>query len=1328
MPSPSESALLADRLAILTRQICRKREFFFRLHASAADRIEEDDEWAEREQKSGPESSLREFRPKDARARRRARVRPETSSRHDKAMVISQSGEPASGPSKVIDDNESRNPAESVVNRSARDRDYLRLSAIGMIPRGQPPGSSLSEPSSTRQPLCRRESRDARSDILFARSSRSFASRDKSADLRTVVPFALSSIRPMKFGGYRPPAGVVLKNLSSGSESEFADANREQLPFVRKNDDSTAIFELSSPESKIAAIDKPITKMPIMCAKSDITRPILPSARSSRGDLSSCYRTYRDTAGDRVEDSQINRDGFAWIFDDEQVSQDEHSMRICNEHRRLEAEHEDAHDEKDDVSQSASTFAAGNSVLESTELVTSICDERILASHDELGARASQEFKQAESELEDERGSKVAVDSYRLIRPTTFEIDREYESEGDLADRLTSVSARGNIDSPRLIDGIPRDTTEEASSSRTSERFGSEDRSRSSCAPKTHSRRETLVRGGMLPRRRFQYTSDERCEREITTNVPTLALNSQNVSCSTSAGSRECSATRPLDPRALIRALSDVSLRQGEGWKNVPRKCDGAPRREKDMADVSSGASDFPAMGETWRVSSFSMSESPGRLPSRDLPSRIPVRIPSGKIISCDNADRLLACRHDRRSENLNAMIANRGAAILIDRNDVRSVVGGNIARRQVEAYSPYSQNCERASLLKSRRDGVAVTIVEARSGTSAPEDEAAGYETNDYEPGSLTSSNLPSPRSISCGDRHTHREAQRASENGFGGGDRQAVFLGEAVYPGDRDFSKIDDDDDARSRSDCSTSQKSADTADVTSVNESLCLPKHDDDGPILEDQSSLFEPSRNVKENTECGTEDECASSNGEENAEDAKTEGYYETYNNRPEGAYLERKERFKATIEETYDSLLFKSHPPRVGAPSEIEKVTTKRRDDLEFHADKSDFDRYLEATKIAQSDSLVFQIRRTHGISSFAANASSSTLNLNCETRKKKRSQERFPFTISEASGLLPAKRNNTTDCQPPDKDFRRTKVDEHAEEMIVHRLKVHPSITRLATAGLEDTVAEILCCSVQDQKNDKSSSRSKMKGLVRMFSAKLRRGPKQRNDIQIPDTTKIIYENRACRADSRTNSCSDGSSTERIQNTNHDSSSNTRRIPHRVVGSNPTLGSDGNILKKTEGLEAIPREHPRRRYDRDDLWVQNLEKFSHAVEDDDETLRKQERTSPSRDRYSIFLAKNLQSAKPAESKTEHDNSTGGQQRDALIIGGMVPSVGKSKKSERARANPVSEMEEIEEDLTGCLCSGLCRLITPSKYRLSIREQVSSPKTKVSGTLLRKRKK
>lgn len=1319
-------------MAALGRRIGRKRELFLRLHG-VENRIEENDELEEGEQRTEPwESSLGASRSKDARARRRARARLENSSCYnDKAMVISQADGPIN-PSKLTNDDKS-NPAKSSVDRAARNKDCLRLPAIETS-RKQSRPSSLSEPSSTRYSYHNNgESRNIRSTISAFHSHRSCIPRDsalKSADFPSVSPFSLNSIRPKKFGGYRPSSGVVLKNLSSGSESESVNEVNRELSSARKIGNSIATLELSSPESKVAAINEPIKKMPIMSARNDITGSILPnllhSSRSLGNDninrqisqdilntLRSCIVEQVNHDGNMTktcnELEKITRNAVKAVFN-ERARCDELVTKSCNEFQN-EPKYEKMHNKRIEIPQNTSTLSARNFMSESAE--TSICNKRI---HDDSIMKIYNEFRQIESDFKNKRNQIEETESYRCITPeihrddikdqftfncltnqSNFEVNASENINRNVLDtskwnQLTNLYIQETVETPHLTERIHNDILEEALSSRASEPLESEGQSRSSCTGKIYLQKEEL--SSRRPQNNDIDTSDN-CDREIVTKVPALALNSQDISYSTSADSREYSATRSLDPHALIRALSDVSLKRKRQEENVPRKREDFYRHGKNAIDASSTVSEFPAKGETWRVPRSSASDSPRK--SR-VPSRIPIRIYNSKTTSATSDKFSGYCKHPEKSNK------NYEKAKFIDQDDVRSEVNESVVRQRSNVDSSYCQVKQDSSRMRSKnRDN------KIKSGRFTSDNKGTKYKANDHEFESVPFSNPRSPQSTPFGD-YAYDRMQCFSETRSGG--CTPVFFNKIVYSGNRDYAKIDDD----VRSDRSISQKSADTVDITSATESSRMFKN------KKNQSSQVESLRNAEENVTWRTEDDCASINDEENPEDVKNKDYCSVCDEKQKELYLQTKEHFKLAIERTCDpSSPFTIQHHKLNPSSEIEKSAKKQQagDDLEFNSDQLSFDPNLDVTKVTQSEKLTFQIRRKQELSRI-----SSTFNLNCESKRKKKSQERFPFTISEASAALSTKYQNANDLFS-DKNLDSTEeTNNQLKEKTVHELQMHPSITRLATSGLEDTMADIVCCVVQEQKDVKaeSSSKSRMKALVRIFASKLKRASKHPNDDKTWESTKVIYENRACQIDSKANSCSD-LSMEETHKMNFDKSLSNPVNDYHIEKCSSMLVPSGHILKKTESLQAIAQKHPYRRYDRDDLWIQDIKDLSCDIKKDNTAQKKDEannlqENSP-KDPYSIFLVKDLQSNKLSESNIDHD---------VMISEHVAPSNAQSKQSIDQKIQSIVMPEEIEKDLTGCLCWRLCHIIAPSKYRSSIREQVSSSRTKRSGFLLWKRKK
>ncbi|KAL0102182.1 hypothetical protein PUN28_018606 [Cardiocondyla obscurior] len=1206
LPSPNEFIFPADRVATFGRQICHKREGFLGPHG-VANRIEENDEWEEREQRAGLESTFEASRPKDARARRRARTRLKSlSCRDDETMVISQAVTAADSLS-VID---KLNLPESV-DKSARD-DRLRLPAIATL-RKQSRSSSLSEPFSSRFPHSSNgESRDMKSKTDFL-NHRNFTPRDrelKTTDFPSILPpFSLSGVQPKKFGGYRPPSSVIPKNSGSNSESGSVNVTSRGYFSVRKAGNAVASSELSSSRATtVSSIDEAIRKMPITSARSDITESILPSSlpssrlldndlerRAARNTRSCIEHVNPDKTKTRDEPGKINTPVKPIV--NERTSYGGFVAKTSSELRQDEPEYEDARYQQQETPRATPTFLGRSFPSESTKLAATARDEQIIHSE---SAKAYNNFKRSSLEF---KGAEDEKEGDYWCAPSKLCHDGRQQQQFE----FNCPTGQFNYENG--------DVAEEALSSQLSEAYGSEDHSRSSCTAKRY-----LLRGTLSSRRPQDDTSDGR-DQEIITKVPTLALNSRDISYSTSAGSRECSATLPLDPHALIKALSNVSLRREKQNEDASRKRGGF-YRDADAIDTPGEASVFPTKGETWRVPNFTEP----RKSLSHVSSKIPVRISSGVIAPSDNK-----CAERYKSESTTEA-ASYAVGKFIERNDA---AGESIARRRSATSTlTRSQICN----------------------------EMAEIKINDCAPRSLISSGLRSSKSTLYAG-YARDEMQRSPENKIRE-ENPFKFLHKAACSSDRDYAKIDDD--IQSRSDRSTSRKSADTADITSATDSLGLVKY------KRTKSFRIETLRNVDENVTWRTEDECASINDEDDPEGAKEVDYVSD----DETSRLQDKD-YKLAIGEMCGPLRTR----RLNS-SGIEKASRKRcaGDDLEFNDDEMSLDGNLEVAKVAQSESLA---RRAQEVSGSAARISS--LNLNRETKRKKKSQERFPFTISEVSGALSLKDKDASDHQSSDRNLDCEKTNDRPREEAVYQLKMHPSLTRLAVSGAEDTVADILCCVAQEKRD--AASKSKIKALAKIFSLKLRKAPKQPND-EAPEATKIIYENNACNADS----CSGDSSTEEARKTCDDDP----WVDQRAADSEAARTSSRDTPKKAESSQAVARECIRRQYDRDDLWVRDVEDPSftgekNSVEDNEANGSKR---SPTKDRYSIFRAGSLRSN---ESSIPNSDDSLKEQRDMLIFDHVTAPDGKSKRNidRKVPSNFVFQVEDAEEEPTGCLCWKLC---------------------------------
>jgi hypothetical protein len=1315
LPSPNEFTLLADRVATLGRRISRKRELFLRLHG-VANRIEENDELNEEREQRETDNSLDAFRPKDARARRRARVRQETSSNGDKAMVISQTGDPTPDPFKSAANDDKSNLAETV-ERPARDHSYPQSSTIEMSRSRQSRSVSLSEPSSTRSG---HHNNVAWQDKLNLHCTfRNYTSREgasNSADLPSVAPFSISNVRPKKFGGYRPSSGMILKNLSSGSESESTSEMSRAQPTCVQKARVSAELELSSPESKSAAKSNGLAKK--MSARNDPTRSTMPNlpastTRSLREDKVGRSISQEDLArlayipGHANHNQALMRfsDQMEDLIPDPQTFQSKQTIRdeqlasnLYNEPWHLVAKYKC----DEDASRNALSYSARSFLSESGEIVMSVRNERLSSGI----LNAYDKFKQANVQFEDDYNEQGELETYRTVMSTMrhdevpktsrsfsrlleqADIELAFPESSDVYDakwnQLTNScrKVKASSEAPDPIERAKTTIADDTLSSETPEPFGSEDHSRSSSYVT-----KMCLQMDMFSNERSQSNADK-YDQEIATvsNVPTLVLNSQDVSYSTSTGSRECPATQPLDPHALIQALSDVSLKR-ERQESASKKHDDLSRL--DNAGVSSDLPDFSAKGETWRVSARN-TESEGKRSLTRVTSKIPVKISSSKNISFTNAVNNLAECYKNLEASASKPANDEILAQFVNQSSgVQSEAGTkSIVRQRSATGSPYPEVCRQCFSQRTRDVSIDVASVRTQSN---------GFPSaNDYKV-ALISPHLQSPHALygneGIYDKTTYSTSNKSR---FDRNIVPAISSNEGSYSSSRDYAKIDDD--VRSKSDRSTSRKSAETINITSATESPY--------PSRYKQDSI---PRNVEENATWRTEDECASINNEEDIKDLEDRDY-DSYSNKADETYL-RKEHSEPRIEELY-SWGKKQDLPQIDLSLEIERISRRQAN---FANQELNLYQNLE---LPQETSENLTCHKTQEISGFVTKVSSPTLGLTSqEPKKKRKSQERFPFTISEASRTIVNERmGQRSDYRSPDNNY--IEADDPLKEKAMRQLKPHPSITRLASAGLESTVAEILCCVAQEQRDNESSARSRMKAFVRIFSSKLRKSSKQRSNRRAnTEPAKIIYENRACQVTSKTNSCSSAdSSEEKPHRLNLGESTDNHWIDQ---SSKSVLFFDGN---KSDSLQVIFQEHPRK-YERDNLWVRDI-KETLLAEQEGSKMTQQEKIEDERDakdRYSIFLAKDFRSDKLSKS---HDTRKGD---DMPTCSNLISADEIARKT--ATDDKFVELQEIEdEDLTGCHCLRLCCLFAPSGDRFSIRQETPARKMRKSSSLLRKRKK
>lgn len=300
--------------------------------------------------------------------------------------------------------------------------------------------------------------------------------------------------------------------------------------------------------------------------------------------------------------------------------------------------------------------------------------------------------------------------------------------------------------------------------------------------------------------------------------------------------------------------------------------------------------------------------------------------------------------------------------------------------------------------------------------------------------------------------------------------------------------------------------------------------------------------------------------------------------------------------------------------------------------------------------------------------SFVQSVSTSKLRRPYDSsRLRKRSQDRFPFTMPEKPSAASYKLSENLEGS---NSLERT-----------FKLQLHPSITRLAGAGFEDTPAEVID---YVSHGEERPSRSGMRGLVQRLSVRLKKS-KKRN--QGTDTNSkmanVLYENRGYQGDSAVDSCSESSLLKEIKTYRNfpekPSNESLRRKWPRAAGKTaPSVESGGN-------QNTLCSVRSCSRHDSDSLCVQQEHVASGCSE-----LQTEEK-----DPYSVFYAKVLRVA--PEASADNISAEHIVKQDGPTVDTKVVDEGDLEGAKR-RTNVENRRKNLQR---GCLCLRLYRMMIPT---------------------------
>lgn len=787
-------------------------------------------------------------------------------------------------------------------------------------------------------------------------------------------------------------------------------------------------------------------------------------------------------------------------------------------------------------------------------------------------------------------------------------------------------------------------------------------------------------------------------------NVPTLVLNSREISYSTSPNSKVCSE-RHIDPNALIIALSNASLKQQAAKDVFGNTCSESCTDSKTVFRLGSSENNL-----SMDVRFSKSDENRTRLTtstiscrsSLSIKSKIPIKIPSNRsklsirskfnesdkgIISPRNSSRQTFRSNSSSLENLQFVSTSHENSPLMKNYAIMSESSMKIESLEQEKYF----NLES---IKNESDSVEksdVILEDAQSKT-------ARKENQDCDESSINPCTIDTFRSLNFSD--DPKKSEKENEQNI---------LEQNIF----------------SENESETSSPYDTRESVKEIEEPKRSKEFNDFSPRNISTSFPLESYRDKHINNTY--EGECF----EKITEERKTNLFENQIGDGGcQDFLIEDSGKFKSLNTSAEDEELIK---PR--------KVTDKLRFSLEKLAVEQ-IRRNLnsEQTRTIQSDTTAFFTEKFYEIPQFTLAGSSSMSKLRYDKsrdspRFKKKSQDRFPFTISEKTSIASMK------FKVPG---RLGNLDEDEKDRR-YRLDTHPSITRLAGYALEDSPADIISYMVQTELENRYLKSSGMKGLVKKISARWKKPKRCGNGIGPTKVTSVIYKNRDYREECESSNCSESSSLQefKIYESLEGKLCNPEPSPDSPDEKSSIIYNKNLSNTKSSKNRLSNIENPCRRYDRDDLWVQAFKNSNHKKGKKNVEIANEVDEDKLKNPYSVFFVKSTQGT-PETSTKAFVPKNEKQKQDV--------SMEKRKNRVKFRANSLTMTSKLDENVcnesiknrnfehtkrnrnaqSGCFCLRFYRMIIPisfgsiSKYRSRINDNSSSVKKRSRMSLQKKK--
>ncbi|OAD62107.1 hypothetical protein WN48_07499 [Eufriesea mexicana] len=1381
-PSRNEATRLANRVINISRRLSRNRDFY--LHG-ATSRIEENVEKEEREEQETVSSkkSHSDFKAKDARARRRAKIRSD----HDKErmMVISKPSETGTSDLRNETSNSQRSNRSSLIERKieevSEESSDLRLPlGVEILSNNAERYSSLSARSPSTFGLYRNQDEatndSSRSQRNYLRIYSDTSCEDSSKARIDLQPTSPASVKSSSHNRYRACRGVILQNLSSGSEAESncevmsdriaPDENTERSATIRaeqtnipsglcandstiRNLNNTPAISLSSRRSSNHTlcnssrsnlediVASPVPRVDFTEKKfcQSLNSPLTPASLSSARKITRERSFYRILDSSRSDCTHNAKSTLKQLVEEPLFFSDREGIRDCNR--------------KDSESSSSLLATPPCSVISPRILDTRISKNVSHRNVINLKRNAHNEdiFDHQEREIPT---NEYSYSSNSIVRenqsfastPTgirlpetipespTFECSPSNNSDPCLSNTANTNALKEAISKCILnYDGNNDMKITQLRSFTSALQFQtcpSENRSAASTfresfiGDSTKSVEENLYSSESSrndEEARDQHSKNIISDKEFV-HVPTLVLNSREVSYSSSPASKPCSEKR-LDADTLIMALSNAALKQQATKENSENTCSESCIDSKTFSRPGSSENDLTM---DTRLGSRSIksdeNQSKAATPrtccrsSLSTRSRIPVKIRSDR--SRPSVSKL---------NETETRVISRAISPTAETHRFGSDRSSNVPKSDGSAQFMKNHTTTDVGVHAEVMLGFAIADTNSKEHERYCDRKSIDVESENVNMSDLLMKDVQSRTSLSF-----------QMEIDYDGGKEEAeIKNGDASCANRLTEGTDTSSSTSRSSNRSSNWKKSERSKEQNSLNQSSSSESES------ENCSRCCDMREAVARSGEHEQREKLDSFRSRISRTSRTSVGGYRSKreNNSYEGEILEETTEERKNLLENQigdggyqDISMEDSHKlqlQRASSPEDDESVRGKRamenRDKLRFSLEKLAADQFrrnisLEQAKTIQSDTATFFAEKFYEIPQFSLACSSSASKLRRDKsrdspRVKKKSQDRFPFTISEKTSIASMK------FKVPG---RLGNFDEDEEDRS-YRLDMHPSITRLAGSGFEDSPAEIISYVARTELEDRYVKSSGMKGLVQKFSARWKK-PKKHDDRteSSAKATNVIYENRDYReeCESSMESCSESSLLREFKvyrSFEEKTSKAALNSDSPDEKSSIICSKDARNGESWKNTWSTNMENPCRRYDRDDMWVQAFKDLDSDRDEgtkDVETSKEMDE-SKSKDPYSVFFVKSTReapetSARPFLQKDEKRRHVPAEKQKNRVKFRGTSLVVTPKRSdetvckESIRNRGSERVRKNRKNMqSGCFCLRFYRMIVPISF-------------------------